>query len=119
METKSKLTEHRFLVCTYTHPDCKRTAWYRRPCALVLEQARRCQDADAGGRRRARLRQGLQAAGLRGVHDDGARGLVPAAAQRLIHHHLADRAVHLRAAAAHPAHYRLQCAASPQGHPQP
>ena len=45
--------------------------------------------------RRLNLRQRLQPAGLRGVHDDGARGLVPAAAQRLIHHHLAHHAVHL------------------------
>lgn len=37
----------------------------------------------------------LEAARVGGVHDNGARGLIPAAAQRLIHHHLGHHTVHL------------------------
>ena len=40
-------------------------------------------------------RADLQAGGVLCVHDNGAGGLVPAAAQVLVHHHLGHHAVHL------------------------
>ena len=40
----------------------------------------------------------LQPGGVGGMHDDGAGGLVPTAAEVLIHHHLGHHTVHLDAA---------------------